>query len=401
MNPIKNKFYIITILFTTLSIWFCKAQKIENYIKGELEIRVVPFGYDNLTENLIKVGYISTEGTIHFKWPEINHEDYKGSGFFMHKLDFLLGMYNCNEETIKEKNEEIKAAHSKFFLLYNEYGDQVGSLYPATHKEIDNSDRFLTIGSFFTWFYSNGDGKLNGVCTSYNRVKDSNEFNKNSIYHIKDYDINFKKGWNIVEHKLLETEEVNNGDQKYDRRYKEQKKSISKIPNTVNWYLKYTADDQLLALERQLATQVPITKKQYEKWVPKKLGKLKRTGYEIGKKLKRMPTLNNINILFEKGIKKIDITIVDCAKNKDAISMYTLILDMASRDWKDDKETGYESASKMDNKRVITDYNEKKAKTTLSYNANERFLIKAEATNMKPKELWKNLKKLKIEKLIK
>jgi len=134
---------------------------------------------------------------------------------------------------------------------------------------------------------------------------------------------------------------------------------------------------------------------------PKKISDLKRTEYEIGKKLERMPTINNIQLLFEKGLKKIDHTIVDCADNKDATSMYTLMKDMASRDWKGDKETDYDSASKMDVKRVMTTYNEKDAKTVLSYNAYDRFLIKAEATNIKPEELWKHLKTLNLEKLIK
>lgn len=36
----------------------------------------------------------------------------------------------------------------------------------------------------------------------------------------------------------------------------------------------------------------------------------------------------------------------------------------------------------------------------LNYNANDRFLIKAEANNIKPEELWEYLKKLKLENLI-
>ncbi len=394
----KNKFKIITILFTTLSIWFCNAQKIDNYTKGELEIKVAPFGLDG---NEIKVGHISTDGSIHFNWPKIDIENYKASGFFMHSLDFLLGMYNCSEEKIEDKNETIKAADTKSLLLYNKYGDFVGSLHPATHKEIENSHGFITIGSYFTWFYSNGDGELNAVCTRYNRIKDSDEFDKNSIYITKIYNINFKKGWNLVEHKLLEVKDQKRNGQIFSSRLKEQKLSINKMPSTANWHLNYTANDEYLRIERELAIQKPITKKQYENWLPKKLGKLKRTSYEIGKKLERMQTNNNINLLFEKGAKKINLTIVDCAGNKDAVSAYTLIIDMASQDWKDETKTGYRSASKMDDKRVLTTYNEKEAKTTLYYNTNERFLITAEATNINLEELWKYLKTLNIEKLIK
>jgi hypothetical protein len=397
----------IAIVIATFSLLSCKSQqnssinsllpKIENYTKGELEIWVTPFGADSPNE--IKVGHISADGSIHFKWPKINIEDYKASWFFMHSLDFLLGMYNCNEEIITEKNEVIKAADTKFLFLYNKYGDFVGSLHPATHKEIENSHDFLTIGSYFTWFYSNGDGKLNAVCTKYNRIKDSDEFDKNSIYNTKIYNINFIKGWNLVEHKVLEVKDQKWNDQLRSMRYKEEKLSINKMPSTANWYLNYTANDESLRIERELAIQKPITKEQYKNWAPKKLGKLKRTTYEVGKKLKRMPTLNNIELLFEKGSKKATVTVVDCAGSKDAASMYTLILDMLSRDWKDTTKTGYNSASKMDDKRVMIEYNEKEVKSILTYYANDRFLIKAEAINIKPDELWKTLKKLQIEKL--
>ena len=135
--------------------------------------------------------------------------------------------------------------------------------------------------------------------------------------------------------------------------------------------------------------------------MPKKLGKLKRTNYEIGKELERMPSLNNVNLLFEKGSKTIDLTIVDCAGNKDAADAYTLIMSMASRDWKDDKETGYKSAAEIDDIRVLTEYNTKENKTKLYYNSNGRFVIKAEATDIKPEELWQYLKTLNLETLIK
>ncbi len=55
----------------------------------------------------------------------------------------------------------------------------------------------------------------------------------------------------------------------------------------------------------------------------------------------------------------------------------------------------------MDDKRVMTVYNEKEVKTILNYNANGRFFVKAEAINITPEELWKHLKTLNLETLIK
>lgn len=131
------------------------------------------------------------------------------------------------------------------------------------------------------------------------------------------------------------------------------------------------------------------------------MGNLNRTNYEVGKELERMPNTNNINLLFENGTKKIDLTIVDCVGNKNAASMFTLMQDMASRDWKDKKETGYQSASTMDNIRVLTDYNKSDSKTLLTYNAKHRFSIIAEASDIEPEELWAYLKDLDLETLVK
>jgi hypothetical protein len=60
-----------------------------------------------------------------------------------------------------------------------------------------------------------------------------------------------------------------------------------------------------------------------------------------------MPTLNNVNVLFEEGSKKTDLIIVDCAGNKEATDVCTLILDMASKDWKDKTETATEALQKQ------------------------------------------------------
>jgi len=390
-------FYIIVML----SCYVLQAQnalpKIENYTKAELVIRVAPFGLDG---NEITVGRISVDGKVHFKWPEIDEADFEASGLFMLKLESFAGMVGCNDKEIEEKKGDIKAVDTKFFLLYNQYGDAVGSLHPSTHKDIRDANS-LTVGSYFSWFYSNGDGALKGACTQYNTLENNAEPDKNSVRSIKISDLNFKKGWNIVEHRLLEVNEQKSNDQSYRVRFKEQIISIDKIPISIKWNMEYRANDELLRIERELVAEEPIDKTYYENWLPKKMGDLKRTNYEIGKKMERMPTLNNVQLLFEKGAKRATVTIVDCAGDKKAVSGYTMLQDMASRDWKDKTKTGYDTATKMDDTRVVIEYNENEVKTVLSYNSGDRFVVKAEATNIKPEELWEQLKTLHVEKLVK
>ncbi len=397
----KTKTYVL-FLFIFVHFQPCKAQqtqtelpKIENYTKGELEIKVETFG----SENPISVGKITADGTIHFNFPKLDLNAMEETYFFsMKKIGRAVGMFVCHDKEVEQNTETVEAIEIKDVFLYK-YGQPVGALLRATQKEM-LEDEFV-IGSTISWFYSNGDGEFKANCTTYEDDETAKDgLDRNTIRNKTSYNISFKKGWNIVTHRLLEKKDITKGTQQYSRRLIEQKTSVANIPPNINWYLKYWANDELLEIEHQLVMLKPITKQHYESWLPKKLGKLKRTGYEVGKKLERMPTTNNVNLLFEKGVKKIDLTIVDCADNKDAASVYTLMKDMASRDWKDKTETGYRSASKMDDNRVMIDYNEKEAKTILSYNANGRFLIKAEANDITPEELWTTLQNLQIEKLI-
>ncbi len=394
---------MLAAIVTAITFLPCQAQnsgtppKIKNYTKGELEIKVAPFGLDG---NEINVGKVLPDGTIQFSWPDIDLANYESSDFFMSHLKIALWMSVCHDKKMEENNEEIKAVNTKDLLLYK-YGQNVGFLQPSTRKEFSNSDTLET-GSSFSWYYSNGDGKFKAICTVYEEkggLNDVYEIDKNNVRNTTTYDINFKKGWNLVEKSLLELKDQKRGDELITTKFKESKATISQIPNNINWHMNYWANDELLEKEHQLISQTPIAKKQFENWLPRNLGDFKRTAYEIGKELERMPSTDNINIVFEKNLHKIEVTIVDCAGNKEAASMYTLMADMASSEWKEDSETGYQSATKMDGIPVMTDYNKNENNTTLSYSANERLLIKAEAVNIAPKELWEYLRKLDLEKL--
>ena len=398
----KIKIYILFLL-ALIHFQPCKAQqsqttlpKIENYTKGELEIKVVPFDLDNP----ISIGKVTADGTIHFNFPETHLGTTDETPFYStQKIGRAVGMFVCHDKEIEENTETVTVIEVKDIFLYK-YGQQVGALLRATEKE-EIENKFRIGSSTLSWFLSSGKGVFKATCIAYEGDGlGKGGLDKNNLANKTSYDISFKKGWNIVEHKLLKTKVLEDDRGKFSRRLIEEKTSVANIPNTIKWYLKYWANDEYLEIEHQLVKQVPISKERYETWLPNKLGNLKRAAYEIGKDLERMPTLNNIELLFEKGSKKATVTIVDCAQNKEAASVYTLMLDMASRDWKDKTETGYRSAEKMDDKRVMIEYNEKEAKTLLSYNANDRFLIKVDATNVKPEELWEALKSLDFEKLI-
>jgi len=380
------------ILFALLQS--CKAQqilstlpKLENYSKGELELRITSFG----EKNPIKVGRIAADGTIHLEWPEIDLKEREENKYLTTSINYLVGSKYCKDPNISISNEEVTLVKIDFLYLYK-YDQIVGCIIPSTQHEQEHNERQL--GSTLQWIYSLGETSAKAKCSVKKEWEDLYSFDETTTY-----DLRFKKGWNLVAKTLIELEEWEKGEEKGSMPKTKELRSIEAIPSNMDWFLKYWANDELLELEQGLIAKTAITKQQYKSWLPKNLGPLKRTGYEISKVVDRMPD-TNINLIFEQGSKKVDITIVDCVGTKNAAAGYTLIQDMASRDWNDKTDTGYNSASEMNGMRVLTQYNEPEAKTSLSYNAYNRFVIDAQANNIDVEDLWKLLETLDLVALV-
>ena len=210
--------------------------KIENYSKGELEIKVIPFGY----ENPIQVGEITADGTIRFNWDN-DISSIKDPEFFMSSLKNTVGMTFCNHKEIEPYNEEAKSVNANGLFLYKN-GQQVGALLPATQKEIEdnkgsNRSSSLVLGSSISWIYADSDVIFNGKC--------SINFEQENLYNFTEvttYTINFKKGWNMILTTLVEKEDWKNESKIGSLPKTITKVSITEIPNTINWYLNYWAE---------------------------------------------------------------------------------------------------------------------------------------------------------------
>jgi len=115
----------------------------------------------------------------------------------------------------------------------------------------------------------------------------------------------------------------------------------------------------------------PITKQQFEKWVPKKIGDLSLTTSEYGKLPKGQKNKNNIRLDYANNTKnkKIELYVVDAAKHPDDMEMVNFMYAIEN-----DKK------AEKDIKPYVSQYNKEN--------------INAEA-------LWEYIKKLEIEKLLK
>lgn len=238
----KAKTFVL-FLFTITLFQSCKAQqtqttlpKIEDYSKGELEIKVTPFGL----ENSISVGKITADGTIHLSWNN-DISSIKDPEFYMDSIKNALGMTFCNDKEIEQNNKEANSVDSSGLFLYKN-GQQVGALYPATQKEIESNEganrrTSLVLGSTISWYYSDSDVVFNGKC--------SVNIQQENVYDFKEvtsYTIQFNKGWNMILNTLVEKEDWKNGTEMGSLPKTMTKTSITKIPNTINWYLNYWAE---------------------------------------------------------------------------------------------------------------------------------------------------------------
>ena len=208
--------------------------KVENYTYGELDLMVVPFGLGKE----INIGKILKDGTIQFDWPEINTNNIESSTIFMEPIKTaLLGMNYCEEGQIEENSENCKIVNTQYIYLYKNK-KQVGVLFPATDRALlDNEPANiysnLTLGSSLSWFYSDGDCNFKAKCEEKLEWEGKYNFERENAY-----DIQLKKGWNIVEYTLDEIEEFKdeNGTGKMEK--KVHMKTLDKIPENIKWHIK-------------------------------------------------------------------------------------------------------------------------------------------------------------------
>ncbi len=208
--------------------------QIENYSEGKLEIKVAPFG---LNGNEITVGKVFKDGSIIFNWPEMDLSSMPDSEFYLEPIQRVVGMSFCHEKNIEQANETARAV--KVDLALFKKGKYVGSLYPSTKKEIQdnpslNRHTSLVLGSYLTWYYSDSDANFKATCKVNLEYENSYNFQE-----VTSYDVQFKKGWNLVIHTLIEKEDWENEASKGSLPKVVKLASSTDIPPTINWYMKY------------------------------------------------------------------------------------------------------------------------------------------------------------------
>ncbi len=376
----KHKVLII-LLFTALSFQSCKAQqaitpKVNNNLGGELDYthEVLHLIQKQADGKEISLGEIDKEGTIHFNLPaydiktlfdSINLQHYNFQNWFLMNSE-------CKDRDIFAKTPFDGVYSQKTDAIFiKKYGIDVAVLEAASDS---------ITGSKYYWFYIDRAIAYKDKCTK--TVSSTGE-----VYATISADIQFKKGWNFIEENNVVIKNKNRSTQLKKTHFTNSTPTSDKV----KWTLRQIAKDEKIQTAKILDKLTPITKKQFEKWVPNKLGDLLVTTKEHGNPPAGQKNKNNIHIVYanKNQKKEIDLYVVDCAKSPDDMEMINFAYAMEN-DGKD----------KKDIKPYITQYKEQENTTQLLYKVEDRILVNASAVNINAEDLWEYIKKLKVEKLI-
>jgi hypothetical protein len=380
------------ILVMTLSLVYCTAQqtqttlpKVENHLNGELdythEALELVQRQDNGEE--ISLGKIDKEGMIHFYLPEFNIKAlYDSIPLQPYSLQGWFSLDDCKNKDVFKKPPFDNVYSKKYKLFIKKYGTNVAIL-EAVSDEKKTKNNGHGIGSTYSWFYIDKAIDYKGEC-----IKTS--FGNDNIEATVSVNIQFEKGWNFIEKNQVALRKYDNS--KITQPEKIQFTKTSPSSKKVKWFLRQIENDGIIQIAKKLYHLTPITKEQFEKWVPNKLGDLSVTTKEYGTLPERRKNKNNMHLIYTDKIQKkeIDLYVIDFAKNPADMEMINFSYAMEN-DGKDEKDI----------KPYVTQYSERKKATQFLYKVKDRIVVEASAVNINGEELWEYVQKLNVEKLLK
>jgi hypothetical protein len=397
-----NKLKIV-IVIAIVSLLSCKSQqnsttksavpKVENHLIGDLDYthKVLELTQTQSNGEEISLGKIDKEGAIYFNLPEydikalfdsINLQHYNFYSWFSIGSD-------CKDRDVFAKTPFDDVYSQKTNAIWiKKYGIKVAILEAISDKiKVPNHDATqdsLAVLNTYYWFYIDRAITYKDEC---NKISHSS----NETYATVNADISFEKGWNFIEENTMWDLNYDKSDPNSIQLKKTHFTKSTPTSNKVKWTLRQVADNAKIQTAKRLHNLTPLTKKQFEKWAPNKLGDLSVTTKEHGNPPEGQKNKNNIHLIYANEAQKreIDLYVVDCAKSPDDMEMINFAYAMEN-DGKDDKQK----------KPYITQYDKKENTTQLLYKVEDRITVSASGVNMNSEELWDYIKKLKTEKLI-
>ncbi len=411
----KHTNYILFLFVLTL-FQSCAVQqsqttllKVENHLKADLDYTQQTLELVQKQQNgdEIHFGNIKQDGTIVFNMNDFNIKALYDSiplqpqNFFQ---QFLMNS-DCIDRDLFAETPFNQAYAQKFDPIYiKKYGENVAILFPATDEKIFKNNQYyrsnsydgkeLTLGSKFYWFYMDRDISFSDNC-----IKNPIRTDAGIELSIS-ADIQLKKGWNFIEENLLSTQSYSNADYSTTLPKSIQFSLSNPSAKKVKWYLiQIIKEDRLEAVKKTYEIE-PITSAQFESWLPEKVGDYTRTSFQLDKALEQSSsTKNNAFAVFENGDQKMEVAILDGAKNPDDLEMVNFSFAMDEEYKRDDKPgtdaTKNEAVTKGEPHHISKEDTEQKTAQVMSL-FNDRIVVYAKGSNMTAAQLWETITALDI-----
>ncbi|HBS12437.1 MAG TPA: hypothetical protein DEO36_07835, partial [Flavobacteriaceae bacterium] len=249
--------------------------KVENHLKGELDYTHEALELVDRQDNgeEISLGKIDKAGIIHFYLPEFNIKAlYDSIPLQPYKLQGWLSMKNCKDKDAFAKTPFDNLYSKKYVLYVKKYGTKVAVLEAVSDEEKTKNNGH-GLGSTYSWFYIDKAIDYKDECIK-------TFFSSGAIEATVNVNIQFEKGWNFIEENQIAVRAYDNS--KITQPEKIQFTKTSPESKKVKWFLRQIQSDGTIQIAKKLDNFTPLTKAQFEKWVPNKLGDLSLTTNEHG-----------------------------------------------------------------------------------------------------------------------
>lgn len=392
---------VIATLFLALSLsQACNAQalateslpKVANNLEGDLDYRneALVLTERKVNGEEVVFGKINTDGTVHLSLPDFDIKALHDG--VMEPVEF--SQWFLIDSECKDRDPFAKTPYDGIYskkydsLNIKKYGKTVAVLSAASSEKIIENRRYdnnkLTVGNRYFWLNMDRSTTYKDKCT-----KTSFNGTRNIELDIS-ANIELKKGWNLIKESLLETQ-VHTGDNDY-RADIPKRISFTNAPaasKDIKLFLKPLIEAKEVQEAKRLFELAPLTKDNIEKWMPGQVGNFTVTSYEFDK-LDQYKRKSNVFIVLENGDKKIELGIVDGAKNPSSLQMANFALAME----KDSQAAG----KKQEVDHVIQKDGEGKKSQLLSL-FKDRVIVSAVAENVTDDQFWETVKLLKVSEL--
>lgn len=396
----NTKSYLLLLLLFAL-FQSCSGQqsqtelpKVENHLTGELDYthEALALVQKQVNGEDISLGEITTDGTIHFNLPEYNIKAlYESVNLENYKLQSWFSIDSrCKDRDVFAKTpyDDVYALKTKAIWI-KKYGIYVSILETKSNKKKlknKNASRdSLAIVNEYFWFYIDRAITYKDDCSKVSLSTGEIDVSINT-------DIEFDKGWNFME----ETTEWTLDDIKSNVNTSQSRKiqftKSSPSAKNVKWSLRQVVNDEKIQTAKKLYNLIPITKNQFEKWAPNKLGDLKVTTKEHGNPPEGEKNKNNMHLIYanKDGNQEIELYVIDAANSPDDMEMINFAYAMEN-EGKDEKDI----------KPYVGQFNEQEKVTQLLYKIEDRIIINAAGTGINTEDLWDYIQKLNVDKLLK